>query len=102
MILRPCANQPCPALVEKGRCPSCQRKLEAARGSSTQRGYGSDWERVRRAYLAEHPFCQIRLLCNGVMAIEVDHIIPIEQRPDLRLEWSNLQSACKPCNVAKA
>ena len=34
-------------------------------------------------------------------ATEVDHIIPIEQRPDLRLVMENLQSACHRCHSAK-
>lgn len=31
----------------------------------------------------------------------VDHIIPIRQRPDLRLAWRNLQSLCDPCHRVK-
>ena len=55
--------------------------------------------------LAADPFCQIETHCKGMMpdnvATEVDHIIPIRQRPDLRLVWSNLQSACRACHSAK-
>jgi 5-methylcytosine-specific restriction endonuclease McrA len=35
------------------------------------------------------------------IATEVDHIKSIRSRPDLRLTWSNLQSACKRCHSAK-
>jgi hypothetical protein len=53
--------------------------------------------------LAEHPFCEIQVRCKEFsilkqIAVEVDHVIPIEQRPDLRLVWENLQSTCKPCH----
>jgi 5-methylcytosine-specific restriction endonuclease McrA len=27
-----------------------------------------------------------------------DHIVPIQIRPDLRLEWGNLQSLCRRCH----
>lgn len=29
------------------------------------------------------------------LADDVDHIIPVQDEPDLRLEWSNLQALCK-------
>lgn len=72
------------------------------RGTTAERGYAHGWPKVRSAKLAADPICEIRICCQGMVATEVDHIIPITKRPDLRLEWSNLQSACKPCNVAKA
>jgi len=98
---RSCAQPGCPNLVESGRCPTHQRKWNRDRGSSTARGYGSDWQRLRAIKLNTDPFCQIMTHCNGAMPTEVDHIIPIEQRPDLRLVWSNLQSTCDPCHNAK-
>jgi 5-methylcytosine-specific restriction endonuclease McrA len=36
----------------------------------------------------------------GAMTEEVHHVRPISDRPDLRLEWTNLKSACKPCHAA--
>ena len=99
---RPCAASGCAELVASGRCSKHARELDRARGTTTERGYDSDWEVLRKSKLATDPVCEIRLLCQGEVATEVDHIIPIEQRPDLRLEWSNLQSCCKRCNVAKA
>ena len=102
VLLRPCLDQPCPNLVERGRCSDHQRVRNAERGTTTERGYGSDWQDLRAAYLAAHGVCQIRTHCIGAPATEVDHIVPIDERPDLRLECSNLQSACKSCNAAKA
>jgi len=101
IVRRPCAGN-CGALVETGRCPACRQKLETRRGTTKERGYAQGWPRIRAAKLAADPFCQIRTHCAGIIATEVDHKIPISERPDLRLTWSNLQSACKPCNVAKA
>jgi 5-methylcytosine-specific restriction enzyme A len=99
----PCAEIGCAVLVPVGtpRCVAHGRVQEARRGSTVSRGYDADHRRLRKAKLAVDPFCQIRTHCQGAIANEIDHIIPISQRPDLRLEWTNVQSACKPCNVAK-
>lgn len=73
------------------------RKRERFRGSRQSRGYGRDWELLRDEYMAsvksQCEECRRRgYLC---MAEEVDHIIPIQDEPDLRLEWSNLQALCR-------
>jgi 5-methylcytosine-specific restriction protein A len=98
---RPCTSPGCPELVASGRCPRHAQAYDRARGTTAERGYANGWQRVRSAKLVANPFCQIRTHCHGAMATEVDHIIPIDQRPELRLEPSNLQSSCKACNVAK-
>ena len=99
---KPCSCQPCPSHAEyRGRCREHARQAEIARGTTTERGYNGDWRRLRAAKLAWDPVCQIRTHCQGMVAEEVDHVVPIRLRPDLRLEWSNLQSACKRCHSAK-
>lgn len=69
------------------------------RGSAASRGYDADWRRLRLQFLAKHPLC---LFCAKIGRVEaanvVDHIIPIVDRPDLRLDWSNLRPLCKPCH----
>ena len=62
---------------------------------------GPEWQQVRRVVLARDRFtCQIKLdNCRG-RATEVDHIVAVSQGGD-RLDPSNLQAACKSCNVAK-
>lgn len=60
--------------IIRGRCPTCtkQQRQEAdqARGSSTERGYGSHWRRViRPAFLRANPIC---VLC-GSLAHVPDH-----------------------------
>ena len=101
---RSCSQQPCAGFAERGgRCAMHSQQAERSRGSSADRGYGRDWERLRNLKLATNPICQIRMICPGAFATEVDHIIPFQGKDDpLRLEWTNLQSACKPCNSAKA
>lgn len=81
-----------------------QRKIElrvrdSRRGSAASRGYDAAWRRCRSAFLLKHPLCQF---CETAGRVEeatvVDHIITIEDRPDLRLDWSNLRPLCKPCH----
>lgn len=83
-----------------GWVPRAER--DRYRGSSRDRGYDRDWEKVRAEHIAEHPLC---VWCENkglTVAVEiVDHIIPITVRPDLRLEGSNLQSLCRSCHGIK-
>jgi 5-methylcytosine-specific restriction protein A len=59
------------------------------------RGYDADWRTLRAAHLAEHPFCRA-CAARGIerRAHMVDHIEPIRQAPERRLDPSNLQSLC--------
>lgn len=63
------------------------------RESSYKRGYDSDWYKIRNEYARAYPTCCVPGC--GQPTEEVDHIIPVRQRPDLRLTWSNLQALCK-------
>lgn len=108
MPLRYCTTPGCPELTEAGgKC--AQHRQQAARSRPSPRvtgRYDRTWERLPLAKLAANPFCEIRTHCFDrpivfSIATQVDHIIPIRQRPDLRLAWSNLQSACESCHSAK-
>lgn len=69
------------------------------RGSASSRGYDRKWRRVRAAKLRADPLCAECISKGRVTAADtVDHIIPIEQRPDLRLAWDNLRSMCRDCH----
>jgi hypothetical protein len=52
-----CSTSRCPCLVVSGRCPGCKRAARQKRGTAHQRGYDGQWERTRRAFLKEHPYC---------------------------------------------
>lgn len=62
-----------------------------------ERGYDQTWMDLRALFLMEYPLCRHCDEQDGlaVPAIDVDHIIDIVVRPDLRLDWDNLQSLCK-------
>src|ERR1051326_279119 len=87
--------------IESGQTAARKEAADRARGKTAARGYDGAHRKLRAAKLAADPICQIQTHCQGAVATEIDHIIEIEQRPDLRLDWSNIQSSCKACNVAK-
>ena len=100
---RPCNHPGCAALIEVnvgGYCDEHKRKqqqeYDAYRGSATSRGYGSRWQKARKAFLAHHPLC---VVCaaeeHTAMATVVDHIIPHKGDPHLFWDQSNWQSLCE-------
>jgi len=62
-----------------------------------------EWLRVRQqALIRDHGLCQDCLEHKHITpATEVDHIIPIRVRWDLRLVLSNLRSLCHRCHMIK-
>ena len=109
MPMRParnCAQPGCPELVSQGtRCPRHQlprAAREVPRPTATQRGYGSQWSRLRAQYLAAHPYCadpfnhHPHTLVGGQV---VDHIRPRALGgADAN---SNLQTLCQACHNYK-
>jgi 5-methylcytosine-specific restriction endonuclease McrA len=99
---RPCAQPGCPELVRgKGRyCAKHARKIERTRKkeseknrpTAAQRGYGTEWRKIRDEFLSHHPVCE---RC-GAEATQVHH------RLDRRLgggdDWDNLEALCKSCH----
>lgn len=90
------------------RC-ACERKRDAerkarfdkTRPNSTQRGYGSSWEKARKAFLAkpEHrlcqwPGCDLGWRGQPAPASHVDHIIPHKGNARLRDDPGNWQGLC--------
>ncbi len=60
--------------------------------------YGWAWRRLRSRVLAEEGYrCR---QCGG-HADQVDHIVPLIERPDLELVRSNCQAMCRRCNLLK-
>lgn len=72
------------------------RTRERWRGSRHDRGYGADWTRIRDAYKSKaHGQCE-ECRRRGYLTVcdVIDHMIPIEDAPELRLEMSNLDALC--------
>jgi len=94
--LPPCAYPGCPALAEEGGryCTAHKAQADKAerdrRGTSTQRGYGSRWQRLRLLILARDPVC--RHPGCGQLSTDVDHIVPRSKGGTD--EENNLQGLC--------
>ena len=79
-----------------------KRQIDKRRGTAKERGYDAQWRRVRLQKLSQHPLCEMHFERGKIVAATVvDHIISIEERPDLRLEMTNLRSLCKGCHDAR-
>lgn len=90
----------CGRVVAAGAVCECRQQAkaatDAARPSAAARGYDAAWRRARSMYLAAFPDCSTPECTRP--ANEVDHVISIRERPDLRLSWSNFRAFCKPCH----
>jgi len=80
-------------------CDRCGRGKKRARLSTTEAGYGWDWQQLSERYKKENPLC---VVCaeRGIAtaAEEVHHVVPITEAPWLRLAVSNLMALCVPCH----
>lgn len=101
--LKPCKKRGCPELVTGRFCAQHEPPPapDTRHESAAKRGYDSKWRKLRLMKLRRDPICQIRHLCRGAIATEVDHIVPIKRAPEKRLDMANLQSACKACHSWK-
>ena len=77
-------------------------KTGSFRGSPRERGYDAKWDGISLRFRRLNPFC---LFCSqeGRTSLTdvADHIIPVQDRPELVHDWKNLVSACISCNNKK-
>ncbi len=101
---QPCRTTGCGAwaiqhVAYRGLCSACceaiERRHDAGRGSSSDRGYGGNWPRLRSRQLAQHPRCA---MC-AAKATQVDHVVPIARGGTH--DRSNLRSLCASCHSRK-
>ncbi len=102
--LKPCAYIGCGNLTRERYCEEHQNTLrkyyDSQRGNSTQRGYGSRWQRIRATVLAQEPLCRHCAERGEIVpAQEVDHIKPLARGGGNDRE--NLQSLCSRCHALK-
>lgn len=65
------------------------------RGSPRERGYDAEWDRISRAYRRQHPFCEAcEQIGEDTVGDVVDHILPVQDRPDLVHDSSNIWCLC--------
>ena len=107
---RPCRHPGCGALVtaKHGLCPvhlsAKHKRINAARPSPTEQGYGWQWRKARDVFLRAHPLCECdecRAQGRVLPASVVDHVRP--HRGDAALFWdrSNWQALSKRCHDRK-
>ena len=95
----PCRHPGCPRTTRGGWCAEHRREryVPARRGTTTELGYDGAWRKLRDWYIRQHPLCEDCLEEDIVncLHLDVDHIIPIRVRPDLRLAATNLRTRCR-------
>ena len=74
----PCRFPGCPRLSHERFCEEHERQVQAeydaARGTTTARGYGAHWQKLRCEILRRDPICRWPDGCN-MPAVHVDHIV---------------------------
>jgi 5-methylcytosine-specific restriction endonuclease McrA len=91
-------------LVSPGpRCPACQRVwtrlYDRTRPAHHALYATAAWKRLSAEVRASANRCHWCL--KPTRRLVADHVIPLDQRPDLALERSNLVAACVPCNTRR-
>ena len=96
-----CAYPRCAQIIRTKYCDAHKHIqsdiLRGTRGTTSQQGYGTQWQKIRDRYLKLHPLC-VDCKTQGIIkpAKEVHH--RIELRKGGTNEDDNLQSLCKPCH----
>lgn len=128
--LKQCSQLGCRELTHTGRCAAHQHQ-QPERAKTAARGYDKDHRRLRilcferdqwrcvdcgwepdlvrlfreaglPAPPTDHVLQALRLAFNhGARHLHADHQIPIEVRPELRLELGNLATRCDRCHNRK-
>lgn len=101
--LRPCSYPGCSALVKSGKCEQHskqgQQQYDKQRLNFRQRGYSSNWDKVRLIKLRQDPLCEDCLKVNSVTPAKlVHHDKTVRERPDLTYNMDNLVSLCEACH----
>ena len=105
---KPCSQPGCPNITDGQFCKEHKaahdKEYDQQRGTSAERGYGANWQRLRKMVLARQPICEDpfgfhKEYNETVAANEVDHITPLADGGSN--EMINLQALCKPCHSTK-
>jgi len=107
--LKLCARPGCSELVIKGYCQrhTVKRVYTDNRDSARDRGYKTNWDKVRSIKVKQDPLCEECMKDGIIKPVEiVHHIIPVDlckryNREDLIYDLDNLKSDCRPCHGAE-
>lgn len=85
------------------RCPSCQRAADRLYDASRPAHHAlystTAWRKLAAEVRASATRCTWCL--KPTRRLVADHVLPLDQRPDLALDRSNLVPACVPCNTRR-
>jgi 5-methylcytosine-specific restriction enzyme A len=120
-MLQACSEPGCSERVLAGKCPAHRREANQRRGSAAQRGYDSQWRRLRLRFLRErceacddtpngnceqchgtglaNRFCRDCFQAGFLeLATECHHVESIKRSPHRRLDPTNLIGLCGKCH----
>ncbi len=102
-LKKPCNHPGCGRATTGRFCDAHRQRRVEYRGTPAERGYDAHWRRLRAVHLEEHPVCEDCLEQGRLndCHLEVDHVIPISVRPDLRLDSNNLRTLCRRHHAQK-
>lgn len=93
MTARPCLH--CGDLISTGtRCSTCT-PAETGRDKTSAHWNNARWKNLSRRLRQQSPFCE---LCSSTSNLQVDHILPIVDYPELTYVAENLRVLCRTCN----
>lgn len=80
-----------------------RRMMDPAQAQAAKVRSSATWQKVRQMVLDRDGVC-VECERRGYTTepTQVDHILPITQRPDLALTMSNLQALCTTCHARKS
>ncbi|MEO8082680.1 MAG: HNH endonuclease signature motif containing protein [Ardenticatenales bacterium] len=76
------------------RTPLKPRYQRPPRGTTAERGYGSEHEKLRARLLVEHPICQ---RCTDAWSVDLHHV----DRNPFNRDPSNCLMICERCHHAE-
>jgi len=68
------------------------QQLESIDGMTYEGPRASEWVQVRNEFVRRHPRCEA---CGSGCNLNVHHIVPFHERPDLELAEDNLITLCR-------
>ena len=94
---RICRTPRCPHFAgPRGLCPDCSAEQERARGSSTQRGYGADYQRARDRAVRTGKACRT---CGGPFTEDNPatggHVVAVRAGGSTA---DGIEAECRRCN----
>lgn len=100
---KPCRYPGCPNLTDETYCDKHKKLMDKAyeehgRDKETKKRYGRNWARIRKRYVAAHPFCEECFKRGIIVPVdEVHHKVPLAEGGTHDEE--NLVSLCKSCHA---